>query len=241
MMHRNGEGVAKDNVEAARLFRLAADQGDAKAQSELGRMHRNGEGVARDNVEAARLLRLAADQGIAEAQYYFHMEAAQPWIALLSTLLCGVAWVGWSTLRDGADRPERPRPGHLAHAPHKQVMATQHAAAKKGAKIGAKKEAKKKAAQHAAAKKVAEQQKAADEEAERKAAARNEMQRKEAERNEAEKRAAAKLEKERKDVARKAAEKQQAGAHMPLARFCCFGETPVLLCVFIFAAGNGAA
>ena len=39
-MHVEGMGVAKDLGEAARLFRLAADQGNADAQNTLGRMHR---------------------------------------------------------------------------------------------------------------------------------------------------------------------------------------------------------
>ena len=39
-MHVEGMGVAKDLGEAARLFRLAADQGNADAQNRLGQMHR---------------------------------------------------------------------------------------------------------------------------------------------------------------------------------------------------------
>ena len=60
---------AGDYKEAARLYRLAADQGDADAQFNLGLMYKNGEGVSRDAVEAARLYRLAADQGDADAQF----------------------------------------------------------------------------------------------------------------------------------------------------------------------------
>ncbi len=53
-MYQQGEGVAKDLVEAARLLRLAADQGNADAQLSLGGMYYHGEGVARDHREAAR-------------------------------------------------------------------------------------------------------------------------------------------------------------------------------------------
>jgi hypothetical protein len=62
------------------------------------------------------------------------MKAMDHLMAVL--MLCGVtvAWVGWSTLRHGVDRSARPRPGSLAHAPHKQASATQNAAAKKAAK-----------------------------------------------------------------------------------------------------------
>jgi TPR repeat protein len=69
VMYYSGEGVAKDRAEAARLYRLAADQGNAMAQYSLGLMYSSGEGVAKDEAEAARLFRLAADQGDAVGQY----------------------------------------------------------------------------------------------------------------------------------------------------------------------------
>ncbi|MBY3433297.1 hypothetical protein HFN89_03845 [Rhizobium laguerreae] len=67
-LYASGRGVTKDDVEASRLYRLAADQGYAPAQHNLGVRYENGRGVAKDNVEAARLYRLAADQGYAPAQ-----------------------------------------------------------------------------------------------------------------------------------------------------------------------------
>jgi len=67
-MYDSGTGVPQDNTEAAWLFRLAADQGYAHAQSNLGVMYANGTGVPQDFTEAARLFRLAADQGYAGAQ-----------------------------------------------------------------------------------------------------------------------------------------------------------------------------
>jgi hypothetical protein len=92
-----GSGVAKDPVVAANFYRLAADQGLADAQCNLGglaplletlcRIHfrglitylhavgtsvgisyAKGEGVAKDPVEAARLYALAAAQGHVDAQ-----------------------------------------------------------------------------------------------------------------------------------------------------------------------------
>jgi TPR repeat protein len=60
--------VAKDEVEAVRWYRKAADQGDAGAQSNLGFCYANGTGVAKDEVEAVRWYRKAADQGDAGAQ-----------------------------------------------------------------------------------------------------------------------------------------------------------------------------
>lgn len=69
-----GQGVAAekrgDYAEAARLYRLAADEGDAAAQVFLGNLYENGEGVSQNNSEAVRLYRLAADQGYASAQVH---------------------------------------------------------------------------------------------------------------------------------------------------------------------------
>ncbi len=52
-----------------RLYRLAAAQGDASAQDNLGYMFDYGLGVARDRAEALRLYRFSAAQGLADAQY----------------------------------------------------------------------------------------------------------------------------------------------------------------------------
>jgi TPR repeat protein len=68
-MYQNGEGVSQDYVEAMKWYRLAADQGYAKAQYKLGVMYQNGEGVSQDYAEAMKWYRLAADQGDAWAQY----------------------------------------------------------------------------------------------------------------------------------------------------------------------------
>jgi TPR repeat protein len=60
---------AKNDNEAVRLFRLAADQGNALGQANLGIMYAQGRGgLAKDDKEAVRLYRLAADQGDALAQ-----------------------------------------------------------------------------------------------------------------------------------------------------------------------------
>ncbi len=54
---------AADDAEAVRLYRLAAEQGEALAQSNLGWMLLHGRGAPRDIAEALRLFRLAAAQG----------------------------------------------------------------------------------------------------------------------------------------------------------------------------------
>ena len=67
-MYANGEGVPEDDAEAVRWYRLAAEQGNATAQLNLGVMYAKGEGVPKDDAEAVRWFRLAAEQGYAAAQ-----------------------------------------------------------------------------------------------------------------------------------------------------------------------------
>src|ERR1700693_5972339 len=57
-----------DDREAARLYKLAADQGYGEGQHNLGILDADGRGVPKDDREAARLYKLAADQGNALAQ-----------------------------------------------------------------------------------------------------------------------------------------------------------------------------
>jgi hypothetical protein len=60
-------GVAKNDAEAVKWYRLAVDQGDAEAQVCLGVMYDYGEGVPKNDTKAVNWYRLAADQGNAEA------------------------------------------------------------------------------------------------------------------------------------------------------------------------------
>eukprot|EP00966_Prymnesium_polylepis_P223968 5181672-Prymnesium_polylepis.1 len=62
-MYVNGVGGSQDDVEARRLYGLAAAQRCAKAQYDLGRMYSQGRGGPEDKVEARRLYGLAAAQG----------------------------------------------------------------------------------------------------------------------------------------------------------------------------------
>ena len=64
-----GRGVLQNYVEAAKWFRLSADQDNADAQYFLGTMYRNGQGVAKDEVEAEKWFRLSAERGNADAQF----------------------------------------------------------------------------------------------------------------------------------------------------------------------------
>jgi hypothetical protein len=54
--------VAQDWAKAVHAYRLAAEQGDANAQFNLGYCYANGKGVAQDEAEAVRYYRLAAER-----------------------------------------------------------------------------------------------------------------------------------------------------------------------------------
>jgi TPR repeat protein len=68
LRYYRGEGMPQDHREAARLFRLAADQGHAQAHCCTALCYYRGEGVQQNLETAARWYRLAADQGQADAQ-----------------------------------------------------------------------------------------------------------------------------------------------------------------------------
>ncbi len=62
-------GCPQNYAEAVKLFRKAAEQGDADAQYNLGLCYDNGWGVVENKPEAVRWYREAAEQGISNAQY----------------------------------------------------------------------------------------------------------------------------------------------------------------------------
>ena len=67
-MYANGSGLLKDDDEAVKWYRKAAEQGSAAAQSNLGLMYANGRGVLKDDSEAYRWYLKAANQGNSIAQ-----------------------------------------------------------------------------------------------------------------------------------------------------------------------------
>jgi TPR repeat protein len=67
-MYARGEGVPEDDAEAVRWYRLAAEQGLAAAQLNLGGSYANGEGVPEDHVLAYMWYNLAEAQGNEIAQ-----------------------------------------------------------------------------------------------------------------------------------------------------------------------------
>ncbi len=68
LMYYDGDGAEQDYVEAANWFRIAAEQGHAKAQDNLALMYENGQGVAQNCAEAVKWYRMAAEQGNAGSQ-----------------------------------------------------------------------------------------------------------------------------------------------------------------------------
>ncbi len=67
-IYAGGLGIPKNDEEAVKWFRKAADQGNARAQNNLGAMFQDGRGVPKNDEEAVKWLRKAADQGSALAQ-----------------------------------------------------------------------------------------------------------------------------------------------------------------------------
>ncbi|HHF3737183.1 TPA: tetratricopeptide repeat protein, partial [Haemophilus influenzae] len=58
-----------DYKTAFKLWLPLAEQGDVKAQYNLGNMYVNGRGVKQDGFEAVKWYRKAAEQGLANAQF----------------------------------------------------------------------------------------------------------------------------------------------------------------------------
>ena len=62
-MFDTGQGVPQNHAEAVKWFRLAADQGNANAQFNLGLMYANGQGVPQNYVIAHMWYNLAGAGG----------------------------------------------------------------------------------------------------------------------------------------------------------------------------------
>jgi hypothetical protein len=103
-MYLNGDGVPKNDAEAVRWFRLAAEQGYAIAQNNLGRMYRNGDGVPENDAEAVKWFRLAAEQGIAIAQSNLGFTYANGFGVPQNNFM---AYVWWSVAAAQGNEPAR--------------------------------------------------------------------------------------------------------------------------------------
>ena len=62
-MYDNGEGVPQDDKTAVKWYTLAAEQGNADAQSNLGLMYATGQCVPQDDVYAHMWWNLAGSNG----------------------------------------------------------------------------------------------------------------------------------------------------------------------------------
>jgi uncharacterized protein len=71
VMYESGQGVLRNDAEAIKWYRKAAEQDDAVAQFNLGVMY--GKGVSPNYVEAALWYRLGAGHGLAGAQFNLGM------------------------------------------------------------------------------------------------------------------------------------------------------------------------
>jgi TPR repeat protein len=58
-----------DRAEAAKWYRMSAEQGIGTAQNNLGRCYTSGEGVVRNLTEAAKWYRMAAEQENSAGQF----------------------------------------------------------------------------------------------------------------------------------------------------------------------------
>ena len=62
-MYHRGDGVLQDYKTAVKWFTLAAEQGDAKAQTNLGVMYGISQGVLQDNIYAHMWANIASSNG----------------------------------------------------------------------------------------------------------------------------------------------------------------------------------
>ena len=78
-MYAYGYGVTKNESEAVKWYRKAAEQNDAAAQFFLGNMYLHGRGIETSETEAAKLFRKAAEQNHAAAQFLLGMSYENGW------------------------------------------------------------------------------------------------------------------------------------------------------------------
>jgi TPR repeat protein len=126
-MYQQGQGVNQDDKQAVKWFRLAAKQGFAKAQYNLGVMYQQGQGVSQDYKTAVKWYALAAEQGDAEAQFnlgvmYFEGQG------VLQDYVTAHMWANMASMNGSEMAPE------LRNAIAKEMTPAQIHAAQKRAK-----------------------------------------------------------------------------------------------------------
>lgn len=93
-MYERGQGVARDDRQAAAWFGKAAERGFAPAQHALGGIYVSGRGVPRDDVQSVVWYRKAADQGFAAAQTALGLRYASGSAGGARDPAMGAAWFG---------------------------------------------------------------------------------------------------------------------------------------------------
>ena len=106
--YQNGFGVSKDDSEAVKWYRMAAEQGDARSQYNLGLCHDSGQGVPKNLVEAAKWYHKAAEQGFSAAQFMIG-HCLMTGEGVLQDLTEGVKWY-----RKSAEQGDSPAQLNLA-------------------------------------------------------------------------------------------------------------------------------
>ena len=69
VMYTKGQGVPKDDKQAASWYLKAAEQDDTRAQFAVAEMYAKGQGVPQDDKQSAQWYLKAADHGLPKAQY----------------------------------------------------------------------------------------------------------------------------------------------------------------------------
>ena len=77
-MYYHGQGVAQNYKEAIKWWEIAADQGYADSQYNLGSIYANGIGNEKDPRKAIQWWTLAANQGDIEAKNALEQNMGQP-------------------------------------------------------------------------------------------------------------------------------------------------------------------
>jgi TPR repeat protein len=74
-MYENGHGMSRSYTEAVQWYGMAAEQGYAMAQNNLGKMYHDGHGVDKDYIQAYKWMLLAGVNGHYNDQAIKFLEA----------------------------------------------------------------------------------------------------------------------------------------------------------------------
>ncbi|MBL4874254.1 MAG: sel1 repeat family protein, partial [Rhodobacteraceae bacterium] len=77
IMYENGVGVLQDYAEAVKWYRLAAEQGHASSQNNLGVIYEYGNGVLQDNVRSHMWYNISSANGAEGAREWRDQVAAK--------------------------------------------------------------------------------------------------------------------------------------------------------------------